>query len=326
MGEARNHHYVPQSYLRGFADGISRKARILTYDLEDLTSFKTLVRNVAAQRDFNRLEGVDGLDPNALEERYAILEGHSAVAVQNIVKTEAFVGDDRMYVLNLMALLVIRNPRMRDNWSDFMSRLYKMTAEVTFSKKEIWEATKRDMEAKGYKPEKDVSYEDLRDFVNGGEYDIVTDRLMHIRLELDTWEKVIHLLSARKWRLGILPDNVPDLITCDHPVSLISLVERPDTLLGNALGYGMADTAVVFPLTRRVSLWGTFEGKDETKGVGWLQAAMNNSHALRNAERQIYAYDEGFQFMWGRQPQHGGELLKSLRTAKAERDRQEGEE
>ncbi|MEH6720587.1 MAG: DUF4238 domain-containing protein [Aurantimonas endophytica] len=324
MSEARNHHYVPQSYLRGFADGIRRKARVVAYDLQDLTSFKTLVRNVAAQRDFNRLEDVEGLEPNALEERYAILEGHAAVAVQNIVKSETFAGDDRMYLLNLMALLVIRNPRMRDNWSDFVSRLYKMTAEVAFSKKEIWEATKRDMEAKGYKPMNETSYEELRDFVKGGEYDIVTNRLMHIRLELETWEKIIHLLSARKWRLCILPDQVPDLITCDHPVSLISLVERPDTLLGNALGYGMADTAVVFPLTRRASLWGTFEGQDETKSIGWLQAALNNSHAMRNAERQIYAYNENFQFMWGRQPQRGGQLLTLLRQATAERDRQEG--
>ena len=90
------------------------------------------------------------------------------------------------------------------------------------------------------------------------------------------------------------------------------------------MGYGMADTAVVFPLTRRASLWGTFEGQDETKSIGWLQAALNNSHAMRNAERQIYAYDEGFQFMWGRQPRKGGQLLESLRTAKAERDHQEG--
>ena len=150
MSEAHNHHYVPQAYLRGFADGIGRQARLMVIDLEDMKTFGTNVRNVASKRDFNRLEAVEGLDPNALEERYAILEGHAATAIQNIWKTSQFDGDDRMYVLNLMALLVIRNPRMRETWADFISRLWKMHGEVVLSTKERWESMKRDMIRSGY--------------------------------------------------------------------------------------------------------------------------------------------------------------------------------
>jgi hypothetical protein len=291
-----------------------------------MKSFPTNVRNIASNRDFNRLDGVEGLDPNALEERYAILEGHAATAIQNIAETGRFEGDDRMYVLNLMALLVIRNPRMRETWADFMSRVWKMHGEIIVSKPEIWESTKRSMLKSGYKPSVDVTYEQMRDFVKGGEYDIVTNRLVHIRMELETWEKMIHLLSARKWRLDILPENAPNLITCDHPVSIISLVERPDTLMGNAIGYGMLETAVIFPLTRRMSLWGTFEDKDKTLGLDWLQAALNNSHTMRNADRQIYAYDDNFDFMWGQERRQGKTLLDSLKVAKAERDARGGDD
>ena len=321
MSEAHNHHYVPQAYLRGFADGIGRQARLKVIDLEDMKTFGTNVRNVASKRDFNRLEAVEGLDPNALEERYAILEGHAATAIQNIWKTSQFDGDDRMYVLNLMALLVIRNPRMRETWADFMSRLWKMHGEVVVSTKERWESTKRDMIRSGYTPSEDVTYENMRDFVKGGEYDIVTNRLVHIRLELETWEKMIHVLSARKWRLDILPEGAPNLITCDHPVSIIPLFEMPrDGYMQHPIGYGMTETAVVFPLTRRMSLWGTFEDRDITLGLDWLQAALNNSHTMRNAHRQIYAYDDDFEFMWGRERRQGKTLLGSLKAAQAERD------
>jgi hypothetical protein len=320
LAEAHNHHFVPQGYLRGFGDGVGRKARVEVIDLEKLTQFRTLVRNVAAQRDFNRLE-IEGIDPNALEEGYAHLESSAAAAIKRVGETLTFEGDDKMIILNLVALLVIRNPRMRDNWSDFMGRIYKLTGEVMVSKKEIWESTKRQMQAAGHPVRENVTYEQMRDFIKGGEYDIVTNRLVHIRLELETLEKVIYILFERKWRLSVLPDNVPDLVTCDHPVCLISTIKRPEGIMG-AIGYGLKDTAVVFPVTRRLALWGTFEGQEEVKECGVLQAALYNSHVLRNAERQIYFYDQNFEFIWGPHKRHGSQLLQSLKDESAQLDRE----
>ncbi|WP_173088636.1 DUF4238 domain-containing protein [Devosia sp. 1635] len=315
MAEARNHHYVPQGYLRGFADGIGRKARVQVVDIDTLTSFRTLVRNVAAQRDFNRLD-IEGIDPNALEDGYAHLESSAVNAIRRVCQTEKFDGEDRMIILNLMALLVIRNPRMRCNWADVMERLWKMIGEMMVANPARWEQTRKGMKDAGYEVREETTYESMRDFIQGGEYNVVTNRLVHIRLELETLEKVIHLLSARRWRLGVLRDNVPDLITADHPVSLISTIQRPEGLMGG-FGYGMMETAVVFPLSRRFSLWGTFEGQDETKDVGWLQAALFNSNGLRNMDRQVYSYDTSFQFIWGKEARRGDRLLQSLKDEAA---------
>lgn len=316
LAEAHNHHYVPQGYLRFFADGVSRKARVEVVDLEKLTQFRTLVRNVAAQRDFNRLDDIEGVDPNALEEGYGHLESSAAAAIKRVGETLTFEGDDKMIILNLMALLIIRNPRMRDNLSDFMSRLYKMTGEVMVSRKEIWESTKRQMQEAGHPVREGVTYEQMRDFIKGGEYEIVTNRLVHIRLELETLEKIIHILFERKWRLSVLPDAVMDLVTCDHPVCLVSTIKRPEGLMGT-LGYGLKNTAVVFPLTRRLALWGTFEGQEEVKECDALQAALYNSHVLRNAERQIYFYDQNFEFIWAPYKRDGSKLLQSLKDQTA---------
>lgn len=219
-----------------------------------------------------------------------------------------------------MGLLVVRNPRMRATWADFMSRVAKLSAKMIVSKPEVWESTKQEMIKAGYTPSETTSYEDMRKFIMGGEYDIITKRLTHIQMELQTWKKVIRLLAARKWRLDVLPDGAPNLITCDHPVSIIPLFEMPDRTMQHGVGLGMAKTAVIFPLTRRISLWGTFEGLDTTADLDWLQAALNNSHTMRNAERQIYAYDDDFDYFWGSERRQGRTLLTSLKSARSERD------
>lgn len=185
MAEAHNHHYVPQGYLRGFASGVGRKAKLNVIDIEDLRSFSTLVRNVASRRDFNRLD-VDGIQPNALEKAYGEFESKAAESIRRIATSRTFVGQDRLIVLNLLAMLIVRNPRMRDNWADFMDRLWRVIGNVLVEKKERWEVTTRRMKDAGYEVDNDVSFEQMRDFMQGGEYDIVTDRHAHIRLEVET--------------------------------------------------------------------------------------------------------------------------------------------
>lgn len=50
MSDPRNHHYVPQAYLRGFAD--ARGQVCVRWRLRTGTPFITSVRNVASERDF----------------------------------------------------------------------------------------------------------------------------------------------------------------------------------------------------------------------------------------------------------------------------------
>src|ERR1039457_2681224 len=50
----RNQHWVPQFYLRGWATATTRgtnKPQIWAFPIEDGEEFKTIPRNVAAQRD-----------------------------------------------------------------------------------------------------------------------------------------------------------------------------------------------------------------------------------------------------------------------------------
>lgn len=302
MSDTRNHHFVPQGYLRGFANfppAYPKKAQTFVSDLVQRKSFTTAVRNVAAIRDFNRIEAGDQ-HPNALEEAYGHLEGSAAAAIRRISRTAAFDGEDKIIVLNLIALLAIRNPRLRENMADFQSRIYKSVAQILIGTREIWESTARRAEAskpaeerRELKPE---DYDNVKALIDSDEYDVVTHQNTYISQELNTFETVLRTLMDRKWILQVATSKAGDFITSDHPVVLRNTRDIPGPF-GRAAGHGMRNTILVFPLTRRTALVGQFEGDDGVIPVGASIVAQTNSMLIDNAKAQVYAYDESFQYV-----------------------------
>lgn len=74
---AKNHHYLPQGYLRGFAISPSKNSQRHVYDVRDERWFATTTRNVGSSRDFNRVE-VDGIPTDALETALARIDDEYA--------------------------------------------------------------------------------------------------------------------------------------------------------------------------------------------------------------------------------------------------------
>ena len=115
---ARNHHFVPQGYLGGFTENGTRNGRLFVFDLVSHSVFPTIPRNVGAKREFNRIDA-DGQDPDALERALGEFEGRAISVIRGIQASGDLPTDDEFsYVLNLMALLVVRNPRSRKKMND----------------------------------------------------------------------------------------------------------------------------------------------------------------------------------------------------------------
>ncbi|MFM0652914.1 PAAR-like domain-containing protein [Paraburkholderia sediminicola] len=105
-GQARKHHYVPQCYLKGFARNRSKKSQLYVVDS-------------AVKRDFDRIE-VDGEDPNLIELSYAEFESKLAPALVRMDAKGDFPDDaDRALILELVALLAVRNPGRREAMRQF---------------------------------------------------------------------------------------------------------------------------------------------------------------------------------------------------------------
>lgn len=286
-----NHHFIPQFYLREFADGVGRKARVFTFDSETKKSFTTLVRNVGSRRHFNRIE-VDGIDPNALEDAFAEMESEISVHLKEVVEARSFPSDEHFTsIMNLMAHLSVRNPRLRKNMEVFHRDIVQRIMHLTLDSKERWESQTEKMQAEGIPIRKDVSYEDVKAFHESGQYDILIDQTHLISLELKMLDPVLERLAARNWCFASASDGT-EYITSDDPVVLSWSHDR-DTGPYSP-GHGLKGTLVTFTLCPSLALVGAFE--DMPESITHLPNMVTgiNTHIARYSTNQIYANNPNF--------------------------------
>ena len=170
MAESRNHHYIPQGYLRGFGWKRGKHHMVVVHDLQEKKTYETNTRNICSQRDFMRFEAI-GREPDWLENEFGKLESKAAEAIREVAKLGVFDGENKNYILNLMALLAVRSPEQRENMREFQARVANRVMDLVLENKERWESQIKEMEEKTGKPSL-VTYEEAKDFHVRGEYTI----------------------------------------------------------------------------------------------------------------------------------------------------------
>lgn len=290
--EARNHHFVPQGYLKGFTNNGSKNSKLVVFDLTSRSSFETIPRNVAAKRDFNRIS-IPGVDPNLVESGMSDFEGKATKALQRVSETRKFIGEDRDYILNLIALLSIRHPSQRENWRGVQSRIVEMFMDITLSSKERWEAS---MKQSGIDTE--ITYKQALDFHRQKRYTIEVPTDKHIALEEHCIESILPLLYQRKWMLFNVVEPGIFFITTDHPVILSFM--QPETMperIRYSPGFGLNGTTIQFPISKTSILLGEFEGTEGVASINRRATAILNSKAAYYAYRQVYAPSREFELI-----------------------------
>jgi hypothetical protein len=291
VAEKANHHYVPQLYLRNFADGYGRKARVFTFDSSTNEAFKTSVRNVASKRHFNRVE-IDGVDPNYLEDGLAEMEGELAPFLAEVVAEKRFRTFEHFdWIMNLAAQLSVRNPRMRGQLEKFHKDIAGRIASLSVSSKEIWESQQRQMQEAGKEVNPKVTYEQAQKFHDDKNYEIAIDQTHLIGLEMQMIETVLTELGKRNWCF-VSPLDGHIFITCDDPVVLSWKDQKDRGFYGP--GHGLMDTLITFPLSSDLLLLGTFEDLPPVMNYDALQVAEANTHVARYSTKQIYARSSDF--------------------------------
>lgn len=291
MGAKANHHYVPQFYLRNFAEGVGRQARVVFFDNDTLRLGHTLVRNVGSQRYFNRIEA-EGTDPDYLEDALAKLEGEMASMLAEVIAARAFPSDEHFtYLMNLIALLSVRNPRLRGQMERFHQDVAERVLGIVTSSKDIWEHQIQKMKDDGVKLGAGVSYEEAKRFRDEKRYTIGIDRTHLIGVEFEMVPTVLETLANRNWCFASAP-NGSQYITSDDPVVL----EWADSSMDGPYpaGHGLRGTRIVFPISSEVVLVGQFEDVPERIHHNEVQVTSVNTVIARNSRRQIYAKTADF--------------------------------
>ena len=113
---AKRHHFVPKCYLESFSvkNAKKKKSNLYAFDAVERKVFRPAPDNVALQMDFNTID-LEGHKPDAFENAMACVESDIGPALVRIVAAKSLKNEeDRTLLLNLIGLLHIRNPRLRE--------------------------------------------------------------------------------------------------------------------------------------------------------------------------------------------------------------------
>ncbi len=299
MTTARQHHYIPKFYLNGFTAAHQKKPKVFVYDLEKNAWLDkpTNIKNIGTIRDFNRVD-VQGHAPDALEKSLSSFEADISKALRSVCESDEMpLDDDLIYLMNLMTLISIRNPRVRKNHDRFIKNIVEQTTALTLATKDRFESSVRQMKAAGHGVDlPDVSYEDVLKFHNEKQYTIEINNGMFVAGEFKAFDTVVKLLWKRNWIFVKAAKDAGHFVTSDHPVHL----RWSDPKLAAGFlspGHGVAGTEVIFPVSKDTALVGRFEGEERTITANRHLVALINSLTIKGCDRQVYSSQDDFEVL-----------------------------
>jgi hypothetical protein len=291
LAESANHHFVPQFYLRGFSELPGRQARVFTFDNKTKKSFTTLVRNVASRRYFNRID-VDGVDPNIVENMNSKVESEMANDLSDVIKEKRFPTERHFEnLINLMASVSVRNPRLRNNISEFHEGILQKMMNLIVSSEGSWKNVINNVRTEGIPINEDITFEDIKNFVESKDYNIIIKQNYLIGLELQMVDPVFKTMINRNWCFVESSDDNA-FITSDDPV-VLSWSDDKDRGFYSP-GHGLSETMVFFSLSPKLAIMGTFEEIPDNISYDSWQTTCANTHIARYSGSQIYARDSKF--------------------------------
>lgn len=305
MTNSRNHHYIPQGYLRGFGIRRGKHHMVVVHDFQGKRTYETNTRNVCAERDFMRFEA-QGRKPDWLEEEFSKLESKACEAIRHVVQTRIFEGDDKNYILNLMALLAVRSPEQRENMRDFQARVATRIMDLILEDRDRWESENKRMQEATGRTHK-VTYEEAKEFHERGDYKIKVLRERHITTEIKLFEAVLQLLGQRKWTLYVADGTYGEFITTDRPVVIAYIEpEKVPKYLRHSPGFALKNTEISFPLTKHALLVGRWDAVEETiaavnqafLGVMNNQMIQHSYGLALSSTRQVLYHDHLLRLRW----------------------------
>ena len=269
---AKDHHFVPVCYLAAFTDTGTEDGRLYVFDFEVGRFFRQRPRNVAFEKHFNRVE-IDGQPPDTLEKAFGQFEGQAISVVRSICSEGDLPPDEQLsFVLNLIALLAVRNPRGRRSMTAARQRTTRIIGDLLVSDRRIYEREAASAREAGFVSGPDVPYEKMKELIERDEYtiDIPTDT--HLDTELRVFQKILNGLGSRYWSILVAAPDAPDFITCDHPANLV-----PKQMVFPLDPRTAVVAARENPMPRRIVL--------NPKGI-----AEVNARIVEQADRQIYSH------------------------------------
>ena len=291
----RRHHFLPRFYLAGFTLAGQRDDELWALSIDDGRRWKGRPDTLGHERDFYRVDEVEGVVPEAVEELLAKVESDMAPVLRTILEGEELPdrgSRDFDFLINLVALMATRVPRLRSVLQGFMGSIAKHIAHLTVASPQAFRAAVESARRAGADLPEEPDYDAMREFIEGEHYRVEVDRSWLVGQIFQSIDILLPLLGSRHWSLLVIDDEDCDFVTSDNPVAVSWSEPRPRGFFGPA--FGLRKTDVTLPLSRRLALLGRFEGHPATLAADRRTVAAVNYRTATNAERFICSPREDF--------------------------------
>ena len=289
---ARNHHYVSQFYLKGFSDPNLQNEQLHVIDKVDRRHFVTNPRNIASQRDFNRINLPD-YSPNEVEGRLAQIEAEAARVLKCIVENATLPKDDidMDHLIVFVAILSANNPQIRGRLTDRDREITKQMMLSMVESREVYESRLSDLGM-----EDQIGYEAAKAFAESEKYtiDIEDPEGYYLARVFDGLDRyVLPVFDTMTWSLVIAEETGTDFICSDLPVVLFQVVNPilPSPYETVSTGNAMKSLELTMPLNPRMAIYATTFPTEYQ-----MSPACINKRTIDASMRHIYCSNLDFKF------------------------------
>ena len=298
MSEPRRHHYLPVTYLAGFASSRGSLS-VIGVDGRRRTASP---QAVGFENGLYRVDDVNGVEPNDFEKDFANLEGAYTSVLRNVDDSKQLPHPSSSQfrtLIDFLVLILARGPALRDGVNRTV-RDFALAAdrEVRSSPESFSGAVAAARKSGADVPDDPALWEQARQLEFGKDFTIHIPNTFFMQALFRAVEVITPVLSSRSWEL--LTTDGPEFVTCDRPVGITLNSpksehgrERPD--------YRAANTVITFPLNRRLLLFGSVKvppsrGPSPAESIDGRAVASLNSRTISMANRFICW--SGGQLLW----------------------------
>ena len=215
MNEPKRQHYLPQMYLRGFAQA----DRVCVYDREKNEYREQAIGNTAVQKDYYTVIDASGGKNRQLEGILAGIEGKAAEAIRLADQRATLTDEQRAALAVFVALLKVRTPNFEKSFADAQDQLFKKVLKTTMNSEERIAAS-----IAAYEREKGTKLplapKELLELFQGGQFRIEPHRNQRVALMIELSSEFALLLAQMDWVFAHAPDD-SQFITSDVPFGII---------------------------------------------------------------------------------------------------------
>lgn len=303
MSDPKNHHYIPQSYLRNFASERKKGHHEVFVKAKDKEIFNTNIENICSEKYLYTITGVPDDKKNLIENYYAVEIDSAFPTIVDIVtddKVEEIDAETRKKFISSVLSLYFRTPKFLNRHNEFMLRLIRQIKDYHLGNSEI-----RTADFFGRKLDlAKLNFEELEDLI------IRQNKLIFLKEHFRMFNSYVDYKIEDGIGINKII-NEYELITSDNPVSITNIYGKPFNLFDD-------DNMISVPINNKYVLEILPHSLTDMKNTfhrieGDLIPLLSSNHKIEeNSERWLIGSKDGIENNFILQKKYGEETPDNL--------------